>query len=146
MTLVGKKAKDFTLPDHTGKIHALSDYLGKFVVIYFYPKDNTPGCTVEAEQFRNSYNSFADKNIIVIGISGDSTESHARFIEKYSLPFILLSDTKKTTLEKYSANETGGKRKTYLINKKGIIVKEYLKVTPKTHAKEILSDIEEKNF
>jgi len=146
MTLVGKKAKDFTLPDHTGKKHSLSDYVGKFVVLYFYPKDNTPGCTIEAEGFRDSYNLFESKNIIVIGISGDSMESHAKFIEKKSLPFVLLSDTKKTILEKYSANEIGGKRKTYLINKKGIIVKEYLRVTPQTHAKEIVSDIEEENF
>lgn len=144
------KAWDFSLPDQEGNVHSLSQYKGKWMVLYFYPKDNTPGCTKEACSFRDSYKEFQKKDVIILGISKDSVKSHKKFAEKYHLNFPILSDEKGEVIEKYNAwgekNMFGKKymgifRKTYLINPKGEIHKVYEKVNPLFHRKEILKDL-----
>lgn len=144
------KTIHFSLPDQNGKIHKLSDYLGKWVILYFYPKDDTPGCTKEACGFRDSLKTLKDMGVIVLGVSADSIFSHKKFSNKYQLNFPLLSDEKKEIIKKY---EAWGKKKfmgrefegilriTYLINPKGEIVKKYEKVKPEQHAEEIIKDI-----
>ncbi len=143
MTLLHKKAPIFSLPDENGVEHSLKDYNGKYLVVYFYPRDNTPGCTREACAIRDSYEGFEKLGVTVIGISGDSQKSHANFKEKYDLPFTLLSDKEKSILRKYRADTVGAKRKTYIIDPKGIVVREYTKVSPDTHARTLLDDLEE---
>lgn len=137
---VGHQAPDFTLPDQDGNLHTLSDYLGQKVVVYFYPKDNTPGCTKEACNFRDNYFMFSEKNIQVFGISYDSEKSHQKFREKYELPLTLLSDRDKSVSALYG---TKGwfmpKRKTFLINEEGIIEKIYEQVTVTSHGEDILN-------
>jgi len=144
------KAKDFRLPDQNGKIHKLSDYKGKWVVLYFYPKDNTPGCTKEACSFRDSINDFLSKDIKVLGISKDPVNSHLKFSEKYKLNFPILSDEALKVIKTYDAWGTkkfmgktfeGTLRKTYLIDPDGDIKKIYPKVNPLNHAGEVLKDI-----
>ena len=146
-------ATDFSLPDQEGRLHKLSDYRGKWVVLYFYPKDDTPGCTKEACSFRDNFQVFASKNVIVLGISADSPGSHQQFINKYHLNFTLLSDESKEIIKKYNAwgkklayglEIIGVQRKTYIINPLGEIVKYYEKVDPKkdVHTNEILKDLE----
>lgn len=144
------KATNFSLPDQNGKEHSLSDYRGKWVVLYFYPKDNTPGCTKEACSFRDGYSELKNSNVVVIGVSKDSVASHKKFANKYKLPFILLSDEKTKVIKQYHAlgekkmfgrTLQGVKRITYLINPKGETVKVYKKVKPSEHAQEILTDI-----
>jgi len=146
----GSKAPDFSLPDQKGNIHRLSDYRGKWIVLYFYPKDNTPGCTTEACKFRDQYNTFEDLNTVILGISKDSTQSHDKFIQKFNLPFTLLSDTDGKVIESYGAWQLksmygksfmGIVRSTYLINPEGTIAKVYPKVKVKDHASEILHDL-----
>ncbi len=142
----GKKAPDFKLEDQDGKIHKLSDYKGSLVLIYFYPKDDTPGCTKEACAIRDDYSDFKKLGVKVFGISKDSPESHKKFAEKYDLPFTLLADTKREVITKYNAikdifGNIGTKRISYLIGKDGKILKIYPKVDPTTHASEILEDI-----
>ncbi len=144
------KATDFTLADQNNKIHRLSDYLGKWVVLYFYPKDNTPGCTKEACGFRDQMEELKKLNVIVLGISADSIESHKKFSQNHQLSFHLLSDPNKEVIKKY---QVWGKKKflvkefegilriSYLINPDGEIVKKYEKVKPEIHAQEILNDI-----
>lgn len=143
------KAPDFSLPDQSGVIHKMSDYLGKWVLLYFYPKDNTPGCTKEACSIRDSWLAFKRNKITVFGVSADSVKSHAKFADKFSLPFILLSDEDKKMAKKYKAfgkkkfmgiEYEGMFRVSYLINPNGEIVKAYAKVKPDEHAEEILSD------
>jgi len=145
-------AYDFTLPDQDGKKHSLSDYRGKWVILYFYPKDDTPGCTKEACSFRDNLSILVSKNMVVIGISADSPQSHRDFINKYKLNFLLLSDESKEVIKKYNAwgkkiaygkEVIGVQRKTYLINPKGEIVKNYEKVDPENniHTKEIFADL-----
>lgn len=140
-------AQQFTLPDQNGKTHSLSDYKGKWVVLYFYPKDETPGCTTEACSFRDSNESLLARDAVVVGISKDSVESHAKFVKKYNLPFTLLSDPEHKTIEAYGAwgpgfmGHIGTQRKTFIINPDGMIVKEYPKVTPAEHATQILNDL-----
>ena len=133
----GIKAPDFTLPDSTGKMHSLSDFRGKKVVLYFYSKDNTAGCTKQAEGYAKLYDSFTGKNTVVIGISKDTQASHGKFAEKYGLPFILLSDTEKTVIEMYDVwkeKKLYGKvsmgvvRTSYLIDEDGIITHAFEKV------------------
>jgi peroxiredoxin Q/BCP len=139
---VGAKAPDFSLPESNGTIRSLSEYLGKWVILYFYPKDDTPGCTKEACGFRDVVKEFTAKNAVVLGISKDSAASHQKFIQKYNLNFPLLSDDSKKVIQLYGAQGTlGTKRITYLIDPGGIIRKIYLQVDPVAHPAEIIKDI-----
>lgn len=144
-------AHDFTLPDQNGIMHSLHDYLGKWVVLYFYPKDDTPGCTKEACNFRDSFHNLEKLGVVIIGVSKDSIASHKKFATKYNLTFPILSDENHELIEKYSAwgeKKFMGRlflgilRMTYLINPKGEIVKVYEKVNPTMHTDEIMSDLE----
>jgi peroxiredoxin Q/BCP len=139
----GTKSPDFSLPDHDGKTHQLSSYRGHFVLVYFYPKDFTPGCTKEACAIRDEYKNFEKNDIKVFGISSDSGGSHKKFIEKYHLPFPLLSDPEKKVIKSFGAVGAVGKtmRVSILINPEGDIIKTYPHVDPAAHAKEILADI-----
>ena len=146
----GTKAPDFTLPDKDGNAVSLSDFLGKKVVLYFYPKDNTPGCTRQACAFAGAYNEFLTKNVVVVGVSKDSTASHVKFAEKYNLPFVLLSDTELDAIKKYDVWQEkkmcgkvgmGVVRTTYIIDEKGFIEKVMPKVKPDTNAQEILAEL-----
>ena len=147
MLAQGVKAPDFTLPDKDGNEVSLSSFLGKKVVLYFYPKDNTPGCTRQACAFAAAYEGFKAKDIVVIGISRDSVASHAKFAEKYSLPFILISDKDLEVIKAYDVWQEkkmcgkvgmGVVRTTYIIDEKGYIEKVMEKVKPDTNAMEIL--------
>lgn len=147
---IKSKAPDFTLFDQDGKEHRLSDYLGKFILIYFYPKDDTPGCTKEACMLRDDFPNFKKLSAKVFGISADSVKSHKKFAEKYNLPFTLLSDEKKFVLKKYGAlaeksmfgkTFLGIKRMSYLIDKEGNVAKVYESVKPAVHAEEVLADL-----
>lgn len=142
---------DFTLMGSDNQEHKLSQYRGKKVILYFYPRDNTPGCSTEACNFRDSNNVFINKNAIIIGISRDSLKSHTKFIEKFNLPFILLSDEKEEVCnlfnvikEKnmYGKKVFGIERSTFIINEEGILVKEYRKVKVKDHVSTVLKDLE----
>lgn len=148
MLEVGMKAPQFTLPDKDGNLVSLSDFLGKKVVLYFYPKDNTPGCTRQACAFGESYQAFQAKNVVVIGISKDSEASHQKFAEKYHLPFILLSDPELKAIQAYGVWQEkklygkvsmGVVRSTYLIDEQGMIEKVMPKVKPDTNAGELLA-------
>ena len=148
MLEVGMKAPLFTLLDKNGNLVSLSDFLGKKVVLYFYPKDNTPGCTRQACAFGESYEAFQAKNTVVIGISKDSAASHLRFAEKYHLPFILLSDPELQAIQAYGVWQEkklygkvsmGVVRSTYLIDERGMIEKVMPKVKPDTNARELLA-------
>jgi peroxiredoxin Q/BCP len=143
----GMKAPDFALEDDNGKVWTLADFAGKKFVLYFYPRDNTPGCTTEACGFRDRYDAFRERGIEVVGISPDTPASHRKFKEKFSLPFILLSDPEKKALEAYGAwgektmygkKVMGVIRSTFVIDEKGIIVKVFPKVSPETHVHELL--------
>lgn len=147
MLTKGMKAPEFTLPDENGNNISLSDFLGKKVVLYFYPKDNTPGCTRQACAFAQAYEGFRQKNIQVIGISKDSVASHRKFKEKYALPFILLADTEREVIEKYGVWQEkkmygkvtmGVVRTTFIIDEKGNVEEVMSKVKPDTNAGEIL--------
>lgn len=148
MLKIGTQAPQFTLKDQEGKEISLSSYLGKKVVLYFYPRDNTPGCTRQACAFRDLYKGFLDKNIQVIGISRDSVESHKKFAEKYQLPFIILADKNLEVIKAYDVwqeKKTCGKvsmgvvRTTYIIDENGIIQNAQEKVKPDTNPQEILN-------
>ena len=148
MLEVGTKAPDFTLQDKNGSLVSLSDFQGKKVVLYFYPKDNTPGCTRQAVAFAAAYEDFKSRDVVVIGISKDSAASHLKFAQKYDLPFILLSDPELQAIQAYGVWQEkklygkvsmGVVRSTYLINEDGIIEKVMPKVKPDTNAEEILS-------
>jgi peroxiredoxin Q/BCP len=150
MLKIKQKAPSFKLLDQDGKEHKLSDYLGQNVLIYFYPKDDTPGCTKEACTIRDDFPNFENLNAKVLGISADSVKSHKKFTEKYKLPFTLLSDEKKEVLKKYGALSEksmfgktflGIKRMSYLVGKKGEILKVYENVKPVVHAGEVLKDL-----
>ncbi len=150
MLTAGTKAPDFTLFDKDGNSVSLSDFLGKKVIVYFYPKDNTPGCTRQACAFAGLYDEFKKKGIEVIGISKDSTDSHRKFAEKYSLPFILLSDSELIAIkgfdvwqEKklYGKTSFGVVRSTFIIGEDGVIEKAMPKVKPDTNAAEILAEL-----
>lgn len=154
MLKIGSSAKNFTLLDQDGKSHTLSDYFGNFILIYFYPKDDTPGCTKEACSIGEKFPSFEKLKIKVFGISADSVKSHKKFADKYNLPFTLLSDENKKVLKMYEVLKEksmfgntflGIQRMSYLIDKEGKILKVYEKVNPEKHADEVLSDIKELN-
>ena len=143
----GTKAPGFTLEDKDGKAVSLSDFLGRKVVLYFYPKDNTPGCSRQACAFAGAYEAFKADDIAVIGVSRDSTASHRKFAEKYGLPFILLSDPELQVIQAYGVWQEkklygkvsmGVVRTTYIIDEKGVIEKVMAKVKPDTNAAEIL--------
>lgn len=147
MLEVGTKAPEFTLPDKDGNNVSLSEFRGKKVVLYFYPKDNTPGCTRQACAFAGAYSQFEALGAVVIGVSRDSQASHQRFAEKNSLPFILLSDPERQAIEAYGVwqeKKNYGKvsmgvvRSTYIIGEDGVIEKVMPKVKPDTNAAEIL--------
>ena len=147
MLEVGMKAPEFTLNDGSGNPVSLKDMEGKKVVLYFYPKDNTPGCTRQAQAFANSYNKFKDMGVEVIGISKDSEGSHQKFAQKYELPFILLSDPELSVIKAYGVwqekkmygkTTMGVVRTTFIIDEKGEIEKIMSKVKPDTNANDIL--------
>ena len=148
----GMKAPEFTLPDKDGRSVSLSEFLGRTVVLYFSPRDNTPGCTRQACAFAAAYEGFKAKNVVVIGISKDSTASHLKFAQKYNLPFILLSDPELQAIESYGVWQEkklygkvsmGVVRTTFLINEEGKIERIMPKVKPATTAAEILAHLEE---
>ncbi len=150
MLTVGQKAPDFTLNDKDGNPVTLSSFMGKKVVLYFYPRDNTPGCTRQACAFAAAYDAFKEKNIEVIGISKDSVASHVKFAEKYNLPFILISDPDRVAIESYGVWQEkkmcgkvsmGVVRTTFIIDENGNIEKIMPKVKPDTNAAEILESI-----
>lgn len=147
MIEVGMKAPDFTLADKNGQMISLSSFIGKKVVLYFYPKDNTPGCTRQACAFAGAYKEFKSRNIEVIGISRDSVASHIKFVEKHSLPFILLADPELQAIKAYGVWQEkklygkismGVVRTTFIIDENGMIEKIMPKVKPDTNATEIL--------
>ena len=150
MLEIGMKAPNFTLKDKNGNDVSLSDFLGKRVVLYFYPKDNTPGCTRQACAFAGAYKQFEAKDVEVIGISKDSVASHVKFAEKYDLPFILLSDPDRVAIEAYGVWQEkkmcgkvsmGVVRTTFIIDENGNIEKIMPKVKPDTNAADILAEL-----
>lgn len=150
MLEVGTKAPDFELPDQNGAIHSLSQYKGTKVILYFYPKDMTSGCTKQACGFAELYPQFREKGAVVLGVSKDSVASHKKFEEKYGLPFTLLSDTEKEVLQKYDVwkeKNNYGKismgvvRTTYLIDEEGTIVKAFGKVKAAENPEQMLKEI-----
>ena len=152
MIEMNKRAPAITLPDGEGKKRTLKEFLGKKVVLYFYPKDNTSGCTAEACDFRDAFPNFSKTNAVIIGLSPDSVKSHKKFSEKFELPFILLSDEEKKVLEKYGVwkeksmygrKYMGVERTTILIDKKGIIRKIYPKVKVNGHVDQVTKDLKE---
>ena len=151
MLSVGTQAPDFTLPDQNGEMHSLSDYRGQKVVLYFYPKDNTAGCTKQACAFGELYPQFREKGAVVLGVSKDSVASHKRFEEKYGLPFTLLSDTGKEVIQAYGVWQEkknygrismGVVRTTYLIDENGVIVKAFGKVKAADNPSQMLGALE----
>lgn len=150
--MVMKQAPDFSLQDQNGDAKTLADYAGKWLVLYFYPKDDTPGCTVEACKFRDERDVIAELgNAEVVGISLDSVKSHKKFIEKHRLNFTLLSDPTHNTIEAYDSwqpgilkpGALGTQRNTFLINPAGMIAKEYRGVDPAVHALQIIKDLQQ---
>lgn len=150
MLKIGQIAPDFTLPDQNGVNHTLSQYKGHFVLLYFYPKDNTPGCTAEACSLRDSLAEFENLDTVVLGVSIDTKASHKSFTNKYNLPFTLLADTDKKVvnlyqvwaLKKFMGREyMGTQRTSFLIGKDGIIIKIYEDVKPTDHSSQVLKDL-----
>lgn len=146
----GMQAPAFMLADKNGKMVSLSDFRGKKVVLYFYPKDNTPGCTRQACAFAAAYSEFEKKNAVVIGISKDSASSHEKFAEKYNLPFVLLSDPELQAIQAYGVwqekklygkTSMGVVRTTFIIDEQGKILKVMPKVKPDTNAAEVLENL-----
>ncbi|MBO4669280.1 MAG: peroxiredoxin [Lachnospiraceae bacterium] len=150
MLTAGIKAPDFTLPDQNGKMHKLSEYKGRKVVLYFYPKDNTSGCTKQACGFAERYPHFLEKGAVVLGVSKDSVASHKKFEERYGLPFKLLSDTELTAIKAYDVwkeKNNYGKvtmgvvRTTYLIDEEGIIIRAFDKVKAADNPQDMLDSL-----
>lgn len=151
MLEVGTKAPNFSLKDENGDVRTLDEFKGKKVILYFYPKDSTPGCTNQACGFRDLYPQFEEKGAVVLGVSKDSVESHKRFKEKNSLPFTLISDPDLEAIKAYDVwkeKKSGGKttmgivRSTYLIDEEGTIVKAFGKVKSKENPQDMLGEIE----
>ena len=150
MLEIGTKAPDFTLPDQNGTMHSLSEFKGKKVIFYFYPKDNTSGCTKQACAFGELYPQFTEKGAAVIGISKDSVASHKKFESNYSLPFTLLSDTELTAIKAYDVwkektmygkKYMGTERSTYLIDENGFIIKAFAKVKAPENPAQMLNEL-----
>ena len=150
MLEVGVKAPDFTLPDQNGDLHSLSEYKGKKIILYFYPKDNTPGCTKQACSFAERYPQFIEKGAVVLGISKDSVASHKKFEEKYGLPFTILSDPELVAIQAYDVwqeKKNYGKtymgvvRTTYLIDEEGKIAKAFDKVKAADNPEQMLGEL-----
>ena len=151
MLNIGTVAPDFTLPDQNGEPHRLSDYRGRKVILYFYPKDNTAGCTKQACNFKELMPQFREKGAVILGVSKDSVASHKRFEEKYGLPFTLLSDEEKTVIQAYDVwkeKKNYGKvtmgvvRTTYLIDEKGVIVRAFDKVKAADNPAQMLGELQ----
>lgn len=151
MLAIGTKAPEFTLPDQNGEMRSLSDYKGQKVILYFYPKDMTSGCTKQACAFSELYPQFREKGAVVLGVSKDSVASHKRFEEKYGLPFVLLSDTERTVIEAYDVwkeKKLYGKvsygvvRTTYLIDEDGVIERAFDKVKAADNPAQMLGILE----
>ena len=149
----GEPAPEFTLADEEGRMHSLSDYSGKPVVLYFYPKDDTPGCTKEACGFRDDYSAYEEAGVVILGVSPDTSKSHAKFKTKYELPFTLLADPDHDVLKLYGVwglkksfgrEYEGVFRTTFLIGGDGNILKVFKKVKPAVHSAEILSALDDK--
>ncbi|MFB4170013.1 thioredoxin-dependent thiol peroxidase [Virgibacillus sp. JSM 102003] len=149
---IGKQAPDFTLPNQDGKEVSLSDFKGKHVVLYFYPKDMTPGCTTEACDFRDAQESFSELDAVIIGVSPDPVEQHQKFIDKHNLPFLLLADEDHKVAEDYDVwklkknfgkENYGIERSTFIIDKEGNLLKEYRKVKVEGHVEKALEFIRE---
>ena len=147
----GTSAPDFKLDDQDGNPISLSDFKGKKILLWFYPKASTPGCTIEGQEFRDEFQKFQEKNTVILGMSADSVKSQKNFCEKQNFPFSLISDPEKTTIRKYEAiglkkmygrEYEGIFRISYLIDENGYIQKTYGKVKPKEHAKEVLEDLD----
>ena len=150
MLEIGTKAPDFTLPDQNGNMHSLSEYRGKKVILYFYPKDNTPGCTKQACGFAERYPQFTEKGAVVLGVSKDSVASHKKFEEKYGLPFTILSDPELVAIQAYDVwqeKKNYGKtymgvvRTTYLIDEEGKIAKAFDKVKAADNPEQMLGEL-----
>ncbi|MBI3571998.1 thioredoxin-dependent thiol peroxidase [Candidatus Kaiserbacteria bacterium] len=147
---VGAPAPDFTLPDQEGREHALMQYRGKWLLLYFYPKDDTPGCTIEACTIRDQFKDLKGIGAVVVGVSTDSVASHRKFANAYKLPFTLLADVNKEVVGKYGVfgekkfmgrTYMGTRRTSFLINPEGKIAKVYEKVKPELHAAEVIADL-----
>jgi peroxiredoxin Q/BCP len=145
--MIGHPAPEFELADQDGQLHSLEDYRDRWVVLYFYPKDETPGCTTEACEFRDNIFAFRERNAVILGVSLDDVESHKAFAENHSLPFTLLADTEGAAAEAYGVKTrmlgmTVAKRQTFIIDPEGRVAKHYTKVKPATHSAEILADLD----
>lgn len=147
---IGMKAPEFSLPDEEGNIHSLAKYRGKLVLLYFYPKDDTSGCTTEACNFRDDYSAYESEDVVILGVSADDEKSHLKFKTKYDLPFPLLADTEKEAIQKYGVwakKKMYGKeymgilRTTFLIDREGIIARIFENVKPASHSAEVLAAI-----
>ena len=150
MPKIGTRAPDLTLPDQEGKERRLSDYKGKWVLLYFYPKDDTPGCTIEACAIRDQFKDFTKIGAVVLGVSTDSVASHKKFVDAYQLPFTLLADVHKEVVGAYGVfgekkfmgrSYMGTMRTSFLIDPEGKIAKVYEKVKPEMHAAEVIADL-----
>jgi peroxiredoxin Q/BCP len=142
----GKAAPDFKLQDQKGDWHTLSQYKGQYVVLYFYPKDNTPGCTTQACELRDNIFAFRKANAVILGVSVDDVESHKKFAQEHSLPFDILADSDRKVSEQYGVLFNAGvtklaSRQTFLIGPDGKVVKHWAKVEPKEHANNVLAEI-----
>lgn len=146
----GTRAPAFTAPDQNGSLQTLAQYTGKWVLLYFYPKDNTPGCTAEACGLRDNFSDLSAAGVVILGVSTDTSNSHKEFAKKHKLPFILLADVEKNLVQKYGVRGEkrflgktyhGTRRVSFLINPEGIIAKVYPAVKPRGHAQEVLTDI-----
>ena len=150
MPKIGSRAPACTLPGQDGENHSLSEYRGKWVLLYFYPKDDTPGCTIEACTFRDQFKDFNTIGAVIVGVSTDSVASHKKFVNAYKLPFTLLADEHKEVVGKYGVfgekkfmgrTYMGTMRTSFLINPSGKIAKVYEKVKPEKHAAEVIADL-----
>jgi peroxiredoxin Q/BCP len=151
---VGQRAPEFSLLDQDGVVHALSEFKGKWVLLYFYPKDNTPGCTIEACTIRDQFKDFQKIDAVVLGVSTDSVKSHKKFADGFNLPFTLLADEHKEVVGKYGVfgekkmmgrTYMGTRRTSFLIEPSGKIAKVYEKVKPEMHAAQVLADLKKFN-
>jgi peroxiredoxin Q/BCP len=145
---VGEQAPEFELPDQTGQLHSLEDYRDQWVVLYFYPKNETPGCTTEACEFRDNIFAFRDLNAQILGVSIDSVDSHRSFAENHSLPFPLLADVNGVTADAYGVKTrmlgmTVAKRQTFIIAPGGNVAKHYVEVQPDEHSVQVIADLKQ---